>query len=602
MGDFIFPLQFKRQFDAPLDMDLVFTTTQSRNNYLTQPRRYAGQIVTDLEDGKIYRLNAARDAWFDISLQGATRYLALTGGQVFGNVTIHGDLSSSGTQTFANTQFTTTSALSVRNFGSSTALLVRQDGTGDIASFYDDNSGVEVLHVGGDTSINNFVGIRTGTPNKELTVNGELSARSNIYTGGEVYSLSGSSNDWNSVFSTVRQTSAGWVFANDLQVSLGGGRTFGRYANGTTIPAQGKTPVQVIQMAVVEPITPTASITPVTSQIAFNQTAVSNALNFSHTILSLGAQIDPSSGRIEFRRNNAGSWSLLSATVVPTGQFTHAFTDTEFNTQSMNYRYIVTDTAGASVTATNNVTIAGYSAPTATLTLSGNVTYSGSPESNTSRERGNVNSVISGTITRNAQMTNVPLSSYQLQYQVNGTGSWVNVGSQVQATSPSTISIASTFHAPPETTASSLVYRVQVLDAYTNSISTPSTIGNTTINFNYFIFYGPVASAPVNSAGVRALPTRAFTNVLSTPFILNTGTTLNIFTVALPTAVAAHDVITQVLDLDALNANITSNYINNPFTVNDPSGNGSTYNVYTLTNAVPYTDVPTGHRHQITRA
>ena len=48
-------------------------------------------------------------------------------------------------------------------------------------------------------------------------------------------------------------------FPADLQVVLSGGKSFGKYTNGQTIPAQGKTAVQVIQDAVLQFIAPTIS-------------------------------------------------------------------------------------------------------------------------------------------------------------------------------------------------------------------------------------------------------------------------------------------------------------------------------------------------------
>ena len=86
----------------------------------------------------------------------------------------------------------------------------------------------------------------------------------------------------------------------------------------------------------------------------------------------------------------------------------------------------------------------------------------------------------------------------------------------------------------------------------------------------------------------------------SNPFNLQTGTVERIFTAALPASLT----ITQVLDLDALNANITANYILSNFNVNNAAGTATSYNVYTMTNAIPYSagGTPAGnHRHQITR-
>lgn len=62
----LFPLQYQRQDSVPVDIDQVFATTADRLTYLTSPRRYAGQIVTDLETEGLYFLNAARNAWITI--------------------------------------------------------------------------------------------------------------------------------------------------------------------------------------------------------------------------------------------------------------------------------------------------------------------------------------------------------------------------------------------------------------------------------------------------------------------------------------------------------------------------------------------------------
>ena len=105
-----------------------------------------------------------------------------------------------------------------------------------------------------------------------------------------------------------------------------------------------------------------------------------------------------------------------------------------------------------------------------------------------------------------------------------------------------------------------------------------------------------MASQPTNSAGVRAITTRIFTDGINgVGWNLNTGTVEKIFTVAMPATLS----ITEVIDLDALNANITANYVNSTFNVNDYYGTAVSYNVYTMTNALPYSP---SHRHQITRA
>jgi hypothetical protein len=112
-----------------------------------------------------------------------------SGGTIAGNLTITGNLSTLGTTTFVGSIVSNTSALSVVNYGPAPALFVSQYSTvGDIASFYDADQNVEVLHVGGINSTYPNVGINTSTPNKTLTVNGDLSAKKdlfarNIFTG-----------------------------------------------------------------------------------------------------------------------------------------------------------------------------------------------------------------------------------------------------------------------------------------------------------------------------------------------------------------------------------------------------------------------------------
>ena len=121
-----------------------------------------------------------------ISSVDVTNNLTVTGpGRFNGDVTVFGNLSATGTSYFANTVYTTTSALSVVNLGNTgPAFYVGNNGTGDIASFYDLDQNVEVLHVGGNNGSFPNVGIKTSQPNKDLTVKGELSASGLIYSNG----------------------------------------------------------------------------------------------------------------------------------------------------------------------------------------------------------------------------------------------------------------------------------------------------------------------------------------------------------------------------------------------------------------------------------
>lgn len=113
-----------------------------------------------------------------------------------------------------------------------------------------------------------------------------------------------------------------------------------------------------------------------------------------------------------------------------------------------------------------------------------------------------------------------------------------------------------------------------------------------TITAQYRQFYGPVASAPANSADVRALPSNRFDTAGNT-FDLNTGTVERIFAVAMRSG----KTITSVIDVTALNANITSQYILNTFNVDDAGGTPTAYNIYVYQQAIPYSE---NHIHRIT--
>jgi hypothetical protein len=371
------------------------------------------------------------------------------------------------------------------------------------------------------------------------------------------------------------------IFDNDLTVYLAGGKTFGKYLSGQTIPATGKTPGEVIELAIREAIAPDVTLTSPTS-ITFGQTAISNVLNFSYTINAPATTV--ASVSLEWRRNNTGAWTVLTTDTGAT-TFTHSLTDSANNPEPFNYRYIVTDDEGGTATATLNITPTSYIAPSISLTVSGNSISS--PETNSKRERGNTASTLSGTITRNT--SDVSLTSYTVQFQING-GGWSDVpGLSNISISGASASIPSTSHTPTSSGTTSVGYRVQVVDAYQTTTSSTSTI-----TFLYMIYYGPSSSAPGNSAAVRSLGSRIFTDG-SNPYNLITGNTHKIFTSAMPATLT----ITEVLDLDALNSNITANYTLSTFNVNDAAGSAVSYNVYTLTNAIAYTS---SHRHQTTRA
>lgn len=108
----------------------------------------------------------------------------------------------------------------------------------------------------------------------------------------------------------------------------------------------------------------------------------------------------------------------------------------------------------------------------------------------------------------------------------------------------------------------------------------------------YRFFWGPVASNPASSAQVRALPGTRLTNA-GNQFTLDTGATTNKFAIAFP----ANRSLQSVIDADALNADITSQYQVSTLNVNDAGGNPAPYKIALMTQAVPYSS---SHRHIVT--
>jgi hypothetical protein len=157
---------------------------------------------------------------------------------------------------------------------------------------------------------------------------------------------------------------------------------------------------------------------------------------------------------------------------------------------------------------------------------------------------------------------------------VNG-GAFTNIGSS-QSIGPSSGTIISTPHTALSS-ANTIQYRVQVTDSFQ---VTTSTI---TINLVPMIYFGPAdVNATLNSTLIRSLQ-RRFADAGS-PFTFTSGTVERRFIVSLnsPRTLTTAQDITQ-------NQNLTSNFIINPFDVNDASGSPRSYNNYVYTNAIPYT-------------
>jgi hypothetical protein len=205
------------------------------------------------------------------------------------------------------------------------------------------------------------------------------------------------------------------------------------------------------------------------------------------------------------------------------------------------------------------------------------------------RERGNVATNISANITINRPL--VPITAWKFQFLENG-GSWSDTGfsGSFDPGTTSSFNTGTTTHSP-NVNANNVRYRVVVTDSFQESASSAAP----QINFLNLIFHGP-SEPNVGASQVRGLSGRLFTDGPN-PFDLQTGAGLTTFVVALPSPL----VVSQVLDKNVSNANITSEYVLDTGLTSIPNfaDISTSYNVYIMRNSIPYGG--SGHLHQITR-
>ena len=616
---------------------VVATTSGSTFTGITKHNAGLSGSLTNLVDGSSYIIGGGNVSVSSASngaitfatinsgtIHGVTAGTGLTGGGASGAVTLN--INDSVVATISGSTFT---GITKHNAGLSGSLTNLVDGSsyiiggGNVSVLTGSNGAITLATINSGTihgvtagtgltgggvsgavtlNINDSVVATTSgsTFTGAVKFNQGLSGSLTKLTNGDSYLVGATTSTMNQTGSILissasngQVTISSYVFPNDLTVSLTNSRTFGRYASGATIPATGKTPAEVILLAIAEPIDPTVSIAgtnPITSTFGISG-SINSSITGSYIINTLGGSV--SAARLQFRSGSSGNYTILSTSTTSPLNYDHTFEVGAFFTTDLNYQYIITDSGGAYATGSLTLTPQAYSAPSISLTVTTTTPGSVTGETNSKREKGNVGSTITGTITRNR--ANAPLSSYSVQYQVNGAGAWVDVpGLSSISASGSSVAIPSTSHDDATLkTSTSLVYRVQVVDSFQTTTSS-----STTISFLNVIFHAPVATAPTTSANVRAIANKVFTDSAN-PFNLITSTVENDFAVALPTTSASNDTISNAIDLDALNADITANYVLSTFNVDDAGGTAVSYNVYTLSNATPYT---TSHRHQITRA
>ena len=421
-------------------------------------------------------------------------------------VTLHNDLA--GLQGGSSTEryhITQAEAIVVGNTsGTNTG-----DDTGLISTHWHDYS---VITNTPDLSVYQSISGFTGyTATTQPIVDAAFTGATNVGSGEDVYRTGTSKNDL--YFKTivgsgttavnvsgdtiVVSSQGGGVFSDDIIVSIEAGKTFGRYENGDTIPASGKTANEVILLSLVEPIDPTVTLTSSGNDVAFGQSSKTVYLDFTYTINTLNASV--ATVLLEWRRGNTGSWVSLTTSTGAT-DYTHSINDSanRFNTGVLNYRYTVVDTQGATGVITYNVTPQAYAAPTISPNYAADSVHS--YESQTLRELGNVNTTVTGSISSNR--THVDITGYTIQRSING-GAYTIIET-VTGLNTQSATITSYLDSSSTSNATSIRYRITANDDYTASNGSVYTI-----TLRYSSYFGYNTNSTLSSAQIIALGNQA---------------------------------------------------------------------------------------------
>ena len=324
------------------------------------------------------------------------------------------------------------------------------------------------------------------------------------------------------------------------------------------------------------PSLPDANLTSNTT-IPFNQVNINNILNFNWNVINRGATA--SSVSLQWRRGGVGDWQILTND-RSLFTLTHTLTDINFNSLAFNYRYVVTDTKGSTKTALKDIYPIAYSQPQSILNViltNQNLNIEG----NFLREKGNVSSNLSGSISK--VTPNVNLTGYKYQFRVN-LSEWMDI-TDIKPISNNGGNLESITHNPISyTSADSIQYRVVIYDEYIETVNTSQII-----LFKNVIFWGPGEVSTSND--VRNLTQVGFSDT-TTQYNLQTGITLNAFTIAFPNNrnyINSVDNTNFTFGVTYLlkNLNIVKNYYGEEFN----------YKIYTFKQAVPY---DYNHNHLIT--
>ncbi len=276
-----------------------------------------------------------------------------------------------------------------------------------------------------------------------------------------------------------------WVNQGNPSFNLGGFST-----TAAATPANGLTFQEFANKLLFQPQPP--AISTLTSDVAFIAYKQDNAtvnLSFSYTTGANSGGLQRVV--VEFSRNNGATYTELANTTTAITTYQHTAIANASNA-TVRYRITVINNANLQFQRTLDVPYQTYAAPTIAIVLS----RSGE------REKGDVTTDISGTITRNR--ANVAITGYQLQYRVNG-ASWQDVAAlQTVSGNPSSVTIPATTHndaALAIASTNTIDYRIRVTndgeaDAFSNTVQ---------VVFRYRSYVGVSQNAALTSGQVVAL-------------------------------------------------------------------------------------------------
>ncbi len=234
------------------------------------------------------------------------------------------------------------------------------------------------------------------------------------------------------------------------------------------------------------------------STIPFNRNNVTIGLFFGYTIKTVGATV--SNVTLQYKLGINGTLNTLSINVNDTA-YTHNYSYglNQYSALPLIYIYTVTDSANSSNSKQITIQPSVYITPSVDLSnsiLANSKLPIGSPiETNTLRQMGNVSTTLSSPSIVNPNWPDVGLTSYQIQYVLNGGNVWANL-SGANGTLPANGNspIQPYIDNSLSTSANSIQYRLLLNDGYTIFRGFPNVYNYPVINFYYSYYYGYTVS------------------------------------------------------------------------------------------------------------